>query len=199
HQPARRPPASRGEGVSLVPAGYAAAAPQLTVRTGATSDERFVPEARRAWQQAARDLSAIGLDLPAATLVAYRDAAAFRRATGRDSGVAAVTAAGTIHTQRLGALADRGILTLTVRHEAFHLAQPPRLPLWLAEGLARVFSGEQARDTGPTGLEGLDAAGLERELVLGGPRLLRAYREAGRRAARLIEASGWAGVLRPYR
>ena len=123
-------------------------------------------------------------------------AQSFASAEKLDQTLSALTRGQTIYSQRLGALAARGSLTLTARHEAFHAAQPP-LPRWLAEGLARLFSGEAQTDPpGATRLEGLSAGALEAQLLSpdAGARNA-AYREATRRARVRVSQVGWAGVL----
>ncbi|GGR33601.1 hypothetical protein [Deinococcus ruber] len=152
----------------------------------------------RAWDGAARDLRAIGLDVPATVRIeAAGGAADLAARTGAPAGIAAITQGNVIHTQRLSALAARGLLPFTVRHEAFHTAQPAALPRWLAEGLARTFSGEAASDPpGATGLENLPDAALNAQLLQrSAPRLNAAYHEATRRAGLLLRRRGWRAVL----
>ena len=45
--------------------------------------------------------------------------------------------------QRLRVLTERHSLSLTLRHELFHLAQPQAWPRWRAEGSAMRFAGER--------------------------------------------------------
>jgi hypothetical protein len=151
-----------------------------------------------AFQKARADLKAIGLEVKPVRLEAFQSADAFARATGEPAFVAASTRGQTIRTQRLGALNARGLLSFTVRHEVFHTAQPASLPRWLAEGLARHFSGEDARDSrGPSGLEAktnsdLDVLLRARNSSVG---LSLVYLEVTRRAVRLLRATGWRQVL----
>ncbi|ULH17202.1 hypothetical protein MF271_17735 (plasmid) [Deinococcus sp. KNUC1210] len=152
----------------------------------------------RAWDGAARDLRTIGLKVPAeVSIEAAGSAAGFAAQTGEPAGIAASTRGSTIYTQRLSALATRGLLPFTIRHEAFHTAQPARLTRWLAEGLARTFSGEAVSDPpGPTGLESLPDAALNAQLLQHStPRLNAAYHEATRRAGLLVRQRGWRAVL----
>ncbi|GBF06771.1 hypothetical protein DAERI_100134 [Deinococcus aerius] len=172
---------------------------RLDVAVSDPRDRAYLPAVFGAWRGAGRDLSALGLTLPDTRLAAAASAADFARRTGEPWFVAATTRGAVIHTQRLGALAARGTLALTIRHEAFHVAQPRDLPRWLAEGLARLFSGEAGRDPpGPTGLEGLPEGTLSARLAARGEGdLSAAYREATRRARQLVRARGWARVLAP--
>jgi hypothetical protein len=151
-----------------------------------------------AWEAAVRDLGALGLSPPGqVTLEAAGSAAEFAQRTGAGGTTAAITRGTMICTQRLTALAQAGRLPATVRHEAFHTAQPPGLPRWLAEGLARVFSGEAGSDpAGPTGLAGLSGPALDGRLQDRDPARQRAaYLEATRRAQRQVKAGGWRAVL----
>lgn len=153
----------------------------------------------KAWETAARDLKALGLAPPAKVRIeAAGHAADFAARTGEPVNIAASTRGAVIRTQRLSALAARGLLPTTIRHEAFHTAQPAGLPRWLAEGLARTFSGEAKADPRtPTGLEGVPDSRLDAELLNRDPtRLNAAYREATIRAARLVRARGWTGALK---
>jgi len=152
----------------------------------------------RAWSAAVRDLRATGLEVPADVRIeAAGSAAAFAARTGEPAGIAASTRGRVISTQRLSALGARGLLPFTVRHEAFHTAQPAGLPRWLAEGLARTFSGEALSDpAAPTGLERLPDASLSAQLLERDPaRLSAAYHEATRRARLLVQKHGWRAVL----
>jgi hypothetical protein len=170
----------------------------LTVTYADARDARQLGTVFRAWDTATADLSRLGLTVPAHVRIrAALNAAQFASATGESAGIAAITRGATIHTQRLGALAARGLLPLTIRHEAFHTAQPPGLPRWLAEGLARTFSGEGARDqAGTTGLESMSSGELDAALRDRRPgRLSLAYLEATRRAATRLKAVGWKGVF----
>lgn len=179
-------------------------APALTVREGQLEvtisdpgDRAQLGTVFEVWRRTERDLRALGLSMPEVQLRAASNANDFAHRTGEAWFVAAVTRGRVIHTQRLGALAARGTLPLTLRHEAFHTAQPPGLPRWLAEGLARLFSGEAARDpTSSTGLEHLPERELNRRLAARtAADLLRVYREATRRARERVRVQGWAGVL----
>lgn len=188
----------------LLALGSALAAPQ-TVTSGGLSvtyrdpgDRAELGRVFAVWRQAGNDLRAAGLTLPPARLEAASSAADFASRTGGAANLAALALGGTLHTQRLASLAGKGLLTFTLRHEAFHLAQPPEAPRWLAEGLARIFSGEARADApGPTGLEGLSAAQLSARLARRDPAgLNRAYREATRRAQGELRRRGWKGVWR---
>ena len=151
-----------------------------------------------AWSGAVRDLRALGLSVPPAVRIeAAGSAAEFAARTGEPAGIAASTRGRVIRTQRLSALGARGLLPSTIRHEAFHTAQPAGLARWLAEGLARTFSGEALSDpTDPTGLERVPDAALSAQLLIRDPaRLNAAYHEATRRARFLVQRRGWRAVL----
>jgi hypothetical protein len=166
----------------------------LTVTLQDSRDEAQLGTVFSAFKQAQLDLKAIGLKPKSVRLEALSSANAFARATGEPAFVAASTQAQTIRTQRLGALKTRGLLEFTVRHELFHTAQPASLPRWLAEGLARHFSGEDARDSrGATGLEAFPNNKLDRLLLARNSRtsLNLVYLEATRRAVKLIRTRGW--------
>ena len=170
----------------------------LTVQYRDLRDRAQIPFVFEAWKDTVRDLEKIGLKPQATTITAFSSAAEFARATGEPWFISASTLGGKIRTQRLGALRQRGMLEFTVRHEAFHTVQPATLPRWLAEGLARHFSGEDAKDPkGSTGLEGVSNGALEQVLLGRGDQLKlnAAYFEATRRAARLVQAQGWKVAL----
>ncbi|WP_019586615.1 hypothetical protein [Deinococcus apachensis] len=192
---------SKRRGLAVLLAGLlgiaSARGGQLSVEVGDPRDRAYLPAVFGAWRGVGRDLHALGLTLPDTRLEAATSASDFARRTGEPWFVAATTRGAVIHTQRLGALAARGTLPLTIRHEAFHAAQPRSLPRWLAEGLARLFSGEAERDPrGPTGLEGLPEGTLSARLAARGEGdLSAAYREATRRARQLVQTRGWAKVL----
>ncbi|MDV6375425.1 hypothetical protein [Deinococcus arenicola] len=171
----------------------------LTVTYADLRDRQQLGAVFKAWDAAARDLKALGLPPPARVRIeAALNAADFMARTGEPVNIAASTQGNVIRTQRLSALAGRGLLPITIRHEALHTAQPAGIPRWLAEGLARTFSGEGRADPRtPTGLEGLPDSRLNAELLNRDlTRLNAAYREATRRAAKLVRQQGWAGALR---
>lgn len=169
----------------------------LTVTCGDPRDRAQLPLVFHTWAQATADLRAHGLNVRAVHLIAASSAADFARMTGEPASIAASTRGQTITTQRLGALAARGILDSTVRHEAFHTTQPSGLPRWLAEGLARVFSGEARTDPpAPAALTALNGTQLDAQLLGRDAGQARdAYREATRRALALVKRAGWAGAL----
>jgi hypothetical protein len=144
---------------------------------------------------------AITLEPQAITLEAYASAAQFSKATGEPWFVAAVTQGKRIQTQRLGALKARGILRFTILHEIFHTSQPLKLPRWLAEGLARIFSGENASDPTQIKLERISETQLNAALEGRNAqvKLEQAYWEASRRAQKLLATRGWKSVLAQYR
>ena len=172
----------------------------LTVRYHDPQDRVQLEFVFRAWRRAVRELQVLGFRPQSTVLESFAGANAFARATGEPWFVAASTQGRLIRTQRLSALRLRGSLELTVRHEAFHTVQPAHLPRWLAEGLARHFSGEGARDSrAATGLESLTEVQLDEALLgrTGRVKLELAYREATRRARALVQAKGWQAVLAP--
>ena len=169
----------------------------LTVNYRDPADRTQLTRVFNVWEQAKQDLKARGLTLPPATLTASRNANDFAALTGYPAHIAAITLKGNIYTQRLAALHGKNLLPYTLRHEAFHLAQPPNLPRWLAEGLARIFSGEAEKDSPErTGLETLSERELDTLLAQGSELgLNRVYREATRRAAQRLKQQGWRGAL----
>lgn len=173
----------------------------LTVTYRDSADRAQLNRVFQVWEQAGQDLKAKGLPLPPTTLTAARSANDFASLTGYPAHIAAVTLKGKIYTQRLAALQGKNLLPYTLRHEAFHLAQPPDLPRWLAEGLARIFSGEAQNDPpGRTGLEGLSEPELDTLLVqASGSGLNRVYREATRRAEQRLKQRGWGRTLHGMR
>lgn len=171
---------------------------RLTVSYADARDRGQLGAVFRAFDAAAADLGALGLKVPdRVEVVAALSAADFARRTGEPANIAASTVGAVIRTQRLSALAARGLLPLTIRHELFHVVQPKGLERWKAEGLARIFSGEAGQDgPGPTGFESLSDAELNRALLGRNPaQLTAAYHEASKRAARLLAKQGWAKVL----
>lgn len=190
--------------VLIPPSGLAISTFQtknLTIRYHDPKDTSQLETVVLAWQEAQTKLRAIGLEPQAITLEAYSSASEFTKATGEPWFVAAVTRGSRIQTQRLGALRARGILRFTILHEAFHTVQPAKLPRWLAEGLARIFSGENSSDPKQSKLERLSESQLNaalegRDVQIN---LNQAYWEASRRARELLAARGWKAVLRQYR
>lgn len=180
---------SSAEAVSTVSHG------QLTVTYRDPRDAGQLASVFRAWDEAARRLKAIGWDVPQVKLDAALNAADFSARTGEGVAVAAVTRGQTISTQRLGALAQRGLLKSTIQHETFHAAQPSNLPRWLAEGLARIFSGEARQDAPSRSLSQLTNAQLEERLLArNSAAVAQAYAEASRRAALTLQKVGWQGI-----
>jgi hypothetical protein len=170
----------------------------LTVTIHDARDKTQLTTVFATFKKAASDLKAIGLEPKTVKLEAFSNANAFARVTGEPAFVAASTRDQTIRTQRLGALKTRGLLEFTIRHEAFHTAQPASLPRWLAEGLARHFSGEDARDSSQTsGLESVSNGKLDELLLARGSStdLNLVYLEATRRAVKLVRSRGWRSVL----
>ena len=171
----------------------------LTVTIHDPRDKSQLATVFKTFKKAQADLTEIGLEITPVRLEAFSNANAFAQATGEPSFVAASTRDQTIRTQRLEALKTRGWLEFTVRHELFHTAQPSSLPRWLAEGMARHFSGEDARDSGqPSGLESVSNAKLDRLLLARDSKtaLNLVYLEATRRAVKLIRTRGWELALK---
>ena len=174
---------------------------RLTVTYADPRDRGQLGAVFRAFDAAVADLRGLGVSVPASVrVVAASGAADFAARTGEPAGIAASTLGSTIRTQRLSALAARGLLPVTIRHETFHTAQPKGIERWRAEGLARTFSGEAARDPGgPTGLEALSEPELDAALQDRNPaRLSAAYREASRRVARLLRTRSWGAVMQGH-
>jgi hypothetical protein len=171
----------------------------LTVTIQDARDKAQVATVLKTFKKAREDLAEIRLEVKPVRLEAFSSANAFARATGEPAFVAASTQGQTIRTQRLGALKARGLLEFTIRHEVFHTAQPASLPRWLAEGLARHFSGEDARDSvQPSGLESVSNGKLDELLLARGSKtaLNLVYLEATRRAVKLIRSQGWKLALK---
>jgi stage II sporulation protein D len=98
-------------------------------------------------EQGLRDLEATtGEPAPARVVLRFHPTVeSFRRATGRPWWVGGAARGDRIDLLPVSALAARGILRRTVRHELAHLFIDPALsdrPLWAREGLAQVFAGE---------------------------------------------------------
>jgi hypothetical protein len=170
----------------------------LTVTIHDPRDKAHLKMVFGTFQKAQADLEALGLEVKAVRLEAFENAAGFAKATGEPFFVAASTLDQTILTQRLGALQARGLLSFTIRHEVFHTAQPASLPRWLAEGLARHFSGEDARDSlAPSGLEFTTNTRLNELLAARKSRaaLNLVYLEATRRAKKRVRMQGWKRTL----
>jgi hypothetical protein len=166
----------------------------LTVTIHDSRDEAQLATVFTAFAKARVDLAEIGLEVKPVRLEAFSSANELARVTGEPAFVAASTRDQTIRTQRLGALKTRGLLEFTIRHEVFHTAQPLSLPRWLAEGLARRFSGEDARDSSqPSGLESVSNSKLDELLLARDSRtaLNLVYLEATRRAVKLVRFRGW--------
>jgi hypothetical protein len=173
----------------------------LTVTLNDSRDQAQLATVFKTFKKARADLAEIGLEVTPVKIEAFSSANAFARATGEPAFVAASTQGQTIRTQRLGALKARGLLEFTVRHEVFHTAQPASLPRWLAEGLARHFSGEDARDSSqPSGLEAVSSGKLEELLLARDSKttLNLVYLEATRRAVNLIRSQGWNLALKQH-
>jgi hypothetical protein len=171
----------------------------LTVTIHDSRDRTHLQTVFSAFQQTQTDLRELGLEVKAVRLEAFESAADFATATGEPYFVAASTRGQTIQTQRLGALEAQGLLNFTIRHEVFHTAQPANLPRWLAEGLARHFSGEDARDSNSsTGFEASTESTLDNLLQQRNSRaeINLVYVEATRRAVRLVRSNGWKAVLK---
>lgn len=186
----------------LLPSSFAVSTFQtanLTIKYHDPKDKAQLETVLLAWKNAQTKLRAIGLEPQAITLEAYASAAQFSKATGEPWFVAAVTQGKHVQTQRFGALKARGILKFTILHEAFHTVQPIKLPRWLAEGFARIFSGENASDQ-KSKLEQISETELN--TVLEGrnaqTNLEQAYWEASRRAQKLLATRGWKSVLSQY-
>lgn len=170
----------------------------LTVTLHDSRDQAQLATVFNTFKKAQTDLAEIGLEVKSVRLEAFSSANAFASTTGEPAFVAASTQGQTIRTQRLGALKARGLLEFTTRHEVFHTAQPASLPRWLAEGLARHFSGEDTRDSGqPSGLESVSNDQLDELLLARRSRtaLNLVYLEATRRAVKLVRSKGWRYVL----
>jgi hypothetical protein len=169
----------------------------LSITINDPRDRNRISTVITTFNQAKQDLLEIGLIVPKIELEATANAAQFSQLSGEPASIAAITIGTKILTQRLGALQTRGLLSNTIRHELFHSAQPKRLPRWLAEGLARHFSGEDKNDPPQaTNLESKTEAQLNALLETRTPQgLNRAYLEATKRAVKLVRTKGWKQTL----
>jgi stage II sporulation protein D len=121
------------------------------------------------------------------TVRVYPDVETFRNATGEPGWVAAHTAG-----RRISLQPPRGPVEATLRHELLHVAIEAQargdLPLWFREGLVLYLEGS-ARGSGPppsdAELRRIDNAAAAR----------RAYEQAGRAVAGLVEHYGREAVL----
>lgn len=144
------------------------------VAMASEADREHLAEVFPILGQAARELRQdYGFALPdGVTLRVHPTIVSFEQATGMPWYVAAVAdrERNTIHSQRLRVLLERGSLETTLRHELFHLAQPPAWPRWRAEGEAMRFAGEVPRaaaltDVSEAELDALLARPPSRELL----------------------------------
>jgi hypothetical protein len=161
---------------------------RFVVETASPADRENLGSVFATLQEAARELRQDwGLGLPKRVRVRiYPTLAAYTAATAQPWYVAATADrdAVTLHLQRLRVLSERGSLETTLRHELFHLVQPPDWPRWRAEGSAMRFAGERP-DHAP--FFGVGETELNRRLAEAGSR------EDLARAA----ATAWLWVTRP--
>ncbi len=117
----------------------------VTVLTTHEADRRYLLDIFEIVATARGDLKSWQLELPATTLVIHPDLTSYQITTEQPWYVAAIAnqTDQRIDMQRARVLAERGSLQFTLRHELFHLAQPPKLPRYIAEGLAMHFAGER--------------------------------------------------------
>jgi hypothetical protein len=119
----------------------------FVIETASSTDAFYLKEVFAILQQARQDIRANqALALPEQVLIRIHPTLeSFQNATAAAWYLASLAdkSTGTIQTQRLRVLLERGSLEKTLRHELFHLAQPEGWPRWLAEGSAMVFAGEQ--------------------------------------------------------
>lgn len=116
------------------------------VETAQSADETYLAEVFEILQSAKKDLRAEGLTLPeSVTVKIHPTLDSFTTTTAVPWYVISLAdrETNTIHTQRLRILLERQTLSITLRHELFHLAQPDDWPRWRAEGEAMKFSGEK--------------------------------------------------------
>ncbi len=164
------------------------------------SDAAFLPEIARARAEASERS---GLNpTQAFTVRAFVSTPAFRDATLAPGWTAAFAEGGWIATQPLATLASRRLLLSTLRHEFVHALVEHQAgagaPLWLREGLAELWSADQAAQANlhhraPVMMvDAVDAA-------LGHPATEAqsgaAHRDAAIYAARLLDVYGRAQVL----
>ena len=118
----------------------------FTVLTASSEDERYLPEVFSVLQKAKADLKRKGYVLAGTvTLTIHPSLESFQESSKMPWFVAATSDRddNLIQVQRLQVLKERSSLTITLRHELFHLAQPLDWSRWHAEGEAMLFAGEQ--------------------------------------------------------
>jgi hypothetical protein len=120
----------------------------FVVQTAPGPDETYLAEVFDILQEAKKDLRAEGLTLPEnITVQIHPNLDSFTATTDLPWYIISLAdrTTSTIHTQRLRILLERQTLTITLRHELFHLVQPDDWPRWRAEGEAMKFSAESVQ------------------------------------------------------
>ena len=105
--------------------------------------EAIVKQARKARDDLAR---ALGVPVPRVTLRFHPTTDDYERATGQAWFTSGAVVNEELHLLPLAMLRDRGVLERTIRHELVHVMADAALgkrPVWVREGAAIYFAGEQ--------------------------------------------------------
>jgi stage II sporulation protein D len=119
----------------------------------------------------ARDALAKQLGVPAPARLSlrfYPTVESYQRATGKPWFTAGASTGTDLHFIPLAVLRQRGILERTIRHELVHVLTAQTLadrPVWVREGAALYFAGEQRTATSPKGDGARVPCPADRELL----------------------------------
>lgn len=166
----------------------------FAVETLTPGDATHLPEINQALAEAQErsGLRPVG----SITVRAFSSVCAFRDATLAPGWVAAFTEGNWIGTQPLSTLAARKLLSPVLRHEFLHAlveAQAgPNTPLWLREGLVKVWADGPPKTATAIRIEELDAA-LEHAATETGSE--KAHQASAFYAKRVLDRYGRAQVL----
>jgi SpoIID/LytB domain protein len=162
------------------------------------AEREHLGEIRTLAGDAVRDLAAwLGRSEPAAIeCVFYPTVEAYMRATGQPWWTAGTSRGARIDLLPRSALAARGILASTLRHEITHVLADPALagrPLWVREGLAVYLARERPAAATPGGARTKARAGAcpsddELRAPASAEAWRRAYEAAGACVARALES-----------
>lgn len=138
----------------------------FTVLTAAAEDAEHLQAVFSILQCAKQDLRR-GWNLtlpPGVTVVIHPDLTSFSQATRLPWYIAGAADRTNLvlNVQRLRVLLERQSLETTLRHELFHLVQPPDWSRWQSEGAAMLFAGELPS---AQPFEGISEAELNRRLA----------------------------------
>ena len=96
---------------------------------------------------------ALGVSPPPVTLRFHPTTDDYERVTGQAWFTSGAVVNGALHLLPLTVLRDRGVLERTIRHELVHVMADAALgtrPVWVREGAAIYFAGEQMIPGAPT-------------------------------------------------